>query len=89
MSRPETIEEAIELWGYRPEMLAEALPYYESDISVYPEKVRVSFKDGKTIIYDTTIVQPHELIQENIRILRKINQQLDEFEKWRRRRRRA
>ena len=86
MSRPETIEEAIEMWGYRPEMLAEVLPYYESDISVYPEKVRVSFKDGRTIIYDTTMIQPHELIQENIRIIRKIQQQMDE---WKRRRRRA
>ena len=86
MSRPETIEEAIELWGYRPEMLAEVLPYYESDISVYPEKVRVSFKDGRTIIYDTTMIQPHELIQENIRIIRKIQQQMED---WKRRRRRA
>lgn len=86
MSRPQTIEEAIEMWGYRPEMLAGVLPYYESDISVYPEKVRVSFKDGKTIIYDTTMIQPHELIQENIRIIHKIQQQMDE---WKRRRRRA
>ena len=85
-ARPETIEEAIEMWGYRPEMLAEVLPYYESDISVYPEKVRVSFKDGRTIIYDTTMIQPHELIQENIRIIRKIQQQMED---WKRRRRRA
>ena len=85
-ARPQTIEEAVEMWGYRPEMLAEVLPYYESDISVYPEKVRVSFKDGKTIIYDTTMIQSHELIQENIRIIHKIQQQMDE---WKRRRRRA
>ena len=85
-ARPETIEEAIEMWGYRPEMLAEVLPYYESDISVYPEKVRVSFKDGRTIIYDTTMIQPHELIQENIRIIRKIQQQMED---WKRRRGRA
>ena len=84
MSRPETIEEAIELWGYRPEMLAEVLPYYESDFSVYPEKMRVSFKDGSTIVYHTTIIQPHALIEENIRIIRKWNE-----EDRRRRRRRA
>ena len=86
MSRPQTIEEAIELWGYRPEMLAEVLPYYDSDFSVYPENVRISFKDGKTIVYNTTIIQPHELIQENIRIIRRIQQQMED---WKRRRRRA
>ena len=85
MSRPETIEEAIELWGYRPEMLAEALPYYESDISVYPEKVRISFKDGTTIVYDTRTEQPHALIMENIRIIRKWRQILEERPRRRRR----
>ena len=84
MSRPQTIEEAVELWGFRPEILDQVVPYYDSEWSVYPEKVRVSFKDGKTIIYDTTIVQPHALIEENIRIIRKWNE-----EDRRRRRRRA
>ena len=84
MSRPETIEEAVEMWGFRPEILDQVVPYYDSEWSVYPEKVRISFKDGTTIVYDTRTEQPHALIEENIRIIRKWNE-----EDRRRRRRRA
>lgn len=85
MSRPQTIEEAVELWGFRPEILDQVVPYYDSEWSVYPEKVRISFKDGTTIVYDTRTEQPHALIMENIRIIRKWRQILEERPRRRRR----
>lgn len=71
MSRPETIEEAKELW--RPEMLPEAVPYYDHDWSVHPDAVRISFSDGSTAIYDIRVEQPHPIILENVRIIRRMN----------------
>ena len=71
MSRPETIEEAKERW--RPEMLPEAVPYYEHDWSVHPDAIRVSFSDGSTAIYDIRVEQPHPIILENVRIIRRMN----------------
>lgn len=71
MSRPETIEEAKELW--RPEMLPEAVPYYDHDWSVHPDSVRISFSDGSTAIYDIRVEQPHPIILENVRIIRRMN----------------
>ena len=71
MSRPESIEEAKEMW--RPEMLPEAVPYYEHDWSVHPDAVRMSFSDGSTAIYDIRVEQPHPIILENVRIIRRMN----------------
>ena len=85
MSRTQTIEEAVELWGFRPEILDQVVPYYDSEWSVYQEKVRISFKDGTTIVYDTRAEQPHALIMENIRIIRKWRQILEERPRRRRR----
>lgn len=70
MSRPETIEEAKERW--RPEMLPEAVPYYEHDWSAHPDSVRISFSDGSTAIYDIRVEQPHPIILENIEIIRRM-----------------
>ena len=71
MSRPETIEEAKERW--RPEMLPDAVPYYDHDWSVHPDAIRVSFSDGSTAIYDIRVEQPHPIILENVRIIRRMN----------------
>ena len=71
MSRPETIEEAKERW--RPEMLPEAVPYYEHDWSVHPDAIRISFSDGSTAIYDIRVEQPHPIILENVKIIRRMN----------------
>ena len=72
MSRPETIEEAKERW--RPAMMPEAVPYYEHDWSVHPDTVRISFSDGSTAVYDIRVDQPHPVILENIRIIRRMKQ---------------
>lgn len=70
-ARPETIEEAKERW--RPELLPEAVPYYDHDWSVHPDTVRMSFSDGSTAIYDIRVEQPHPIILENVRIIRRMN----------------
>ena len=70
--RPKTLQEAQERW--RPEMLPEAVPHYEHDFSVHPDSVRISFSDGSTAVYDLRVEQPHPVILENIRIIRRMKQ---------------
>lgn len=70
-ARPETIEEAKERW--RPEMLPEAVPFYDHEWSAHPDSVRISFSDGSTAIYDIRVEQPHPIILENVRIIRRMN----------------
>ena len=72
--RPETLEEAIVRWTDRPEPLAEVVPYYDHDFSKHPDHIRVSFADGSTAVYDLRMDQPHPIITENIRIIRKWKQ---------------
>lgn len=73
-NRPETLEEAIVRWTDRPEPLAEVVPYYDHDFSKHPDHIRVSFADGSTAVYDLRMDQPHPIITENIRIIRKWKQ---------------
>lgn len=58
----------------RPELLPEAVPYYDTDFSFHPDSVRMSFSDGSTAVYDLRVEQPHPVIMENIRIIRKWKQ---------------
>lgn len=58
----------------RPEMLPETVGYYDYDISKYPDRLRVSFEDGRTLIYEARMEQPHPIIIENMRIIRKWKQ---------------
>ena len=55
----------------RPGMLQLAVKKYEHDYSKYPEQIRVSFADGHTAIYEMRVDQPHPVIVENIKIIRK------------------
>ena len=71
MNRPETIEEAEERWG-RPRALPEVVGYYDHEYSEKPDRVRVSFSDGSSAVYELRIEQPHPLIVENIRIIRRM-----------------
>ena len=54
-----------------PRMLPEPLQIYSFG-GKYPDILRVSFADGKTKVYDLRVEQPHPLIEENIRIIRKM-----------------
>lgn len=73
-TRPVTLEEAISLWTDRPEPLPEVVPYYDHEFSKHPDHIRVSFADGSTAVYDIRLDQPHPVIVENIRIIRKWKQ---------------
>ena len=48
------------------------VPIHEHDYSVLPEKIRVLFSDGRTMIYDIHIDQPVPVILENIQIIRRM-----------------
>ena len=56
----------------RPTMLDKPAPLYETAYSKYPDRVRVSFSDGSSAVYELRIEQPHPLIVENIRIIRRM-----------------
>ena len=55
----------------RPRILPKPLPVYEHNFSEYPEMIRVSFSDGSTAVYELRTDQPHPVIIENIKIIRK------------------
>lgn len=57
----------------RPEILGKVVPYYEFEFSEHPDSIRVSFKDGSTAVYDLRASQPHPIIMENVKIIRKWN----------------
>ena len=66
--------EDIEIGKQRPEIMGKVVPIYEHDYSVLPEKIRVLFMDGRTMIYDIHIDQPAPVIVQNIRLIRKMKQ---------------
>ena len=66
--------EDIEIGKNRPEILGKVVPIYEHDYSVLPEKIRVLFMDGRTMIYDIHIDQPAPVIVQNIKLIRKMKQ---------------
>jgi hypothetical protein len=41
---------------------------------VLPEKIRVLFADGRTMIYDIHVEQPAPVIVQNIKLIRKMKQ---------------
>ena len=55
----------------RPRMLDKPLEIYDYEFSKYPDRIRVSFADGRTFVYDIRTEQPAPVIEENIRIIRK------------------
>ena len=58
----------------RPDMLEKPVEIYDYDISRYPDRLRVSFADGRTVIYEARVQQPAPVIVENIKIIRKMKQ---------------
>ena len=66
LETPETPEKLKPLPG--------AVPYYDRESSVIPERIRVSFSDGRTAVYELRPEQPAPVIMENIRIIRKWKQ---------------
>lgn len=66
--------EDIEIGKQRPEILGKVVPIYEHDYSILPEKIRVLFMDGRTMIYDIHVDQPAPVIVQNIKLIRKMKQ---------------
>ena len=58
----------------RPEMLPKPVPIYEHTDSEIQDRVRISFTNGTSAIYDLHRDQPHPVILENIKIIRKWKQ---------------
>lgn len=58
----------------RPKVLPNPLAIYDHEYSRIPDRIRVSFADGSTAVYELRTDQPHPLIVENIRIIRKMKQ---------------
>lgn len=56
----------------RPTMLPEPVPIYEHTFSEIPERVRISFTNGTSAIYDLHTDQPAPIILENIKIIRRM-----------------
>ena len=56
----------------RPEILPEPLPIYEHKFSKIPERVRISFDNGTSAVYDLHTEQPAPIIIENIKIIRRM-----------------
>ena len=53
----------------RPRVLPEPLPIYEHKESRIPDRIRVSFGDGSTAVYDLHTEMPHPLVLKNIEIM--------------------
>ena len=54
----------------RPELLPKPAPIYDYEFSEIPDHVRISFKGGRTAVYDLRTEQPHPLVIENIEIMK-------------------
>ena len=71
----------------RPEMLPKPAPIYDRESSRLPDRLRASFEDGSTAVYELRIEQPAPVIIENIKIIRKWKQGYVNQPERRRRRR--
>lgn len=58
----------------KPSILPQIVPMYENERSQIPERIRISFIDGRTAIYELRVEQPAPVIIENIKIIRKWKQ---------------
>lgn len=66
--------EDIEIGKKRPVILGKVVPIYEHDYSVMPDRIRVLFDDGRTMVYDIHTDQPAPVIVQNIKLIRKMKQ---------------
>ena len=55
----------------KPKAMPGVVPYYEQEDSTIPEKIRISFSDGSTAVYDLHVELPAPMIRESIEIIRK------------------
>ena len=77
--QPLTDEELHMVFGQRkdrPLPMNIAVPVYEYESSKYPDKIRVSFLDGHTEVYEKRIEQPHPLVLRNIEIMKETKKKI-------------
>lgn len=55
----------------KPSLLPEPAAYYDRPDSQYPDRIRVSFADGHTEIYDRRVNQPTPVTYKNDPIARR------------------
>ena len=69
----EQCEEQIKI-EKRPMILPEPLPIYEHVDSEIPERIRISFTNGTSAVYDLHVDQPAPQVIESIKIIRRMKQ---------------
>lgn len=60
----------------RPEMLPKPAPIYDFEFSEIPDHVRISFRGGRTAVYDLRTEQPHPLVVRNIEIMQETKKKI-------------
>ena len=60
----------------RPEILPKPATVYEHEYSEIPERIRVSFSDGRTAVYELRVDQPHPLVIKNIEIMKETKKKI-------------
>ena len=60
----------------RPEILPKPVPVYERTDSEIPERVRISFTNGTSAIYDLHTDLPHPLVLKNIEIMKETKKKI-------------
>ena len=60
----------------RPGILPKPVPVYERTDSEIPERVRISFTNGTSAIYDLHTDQPHPLVLKNIEIMKETKKKI-------------
>ena len=55
----------------RPKPLPTPVYIFDREDSQIPDRIRVSFSDGTTAVYTLHVDQPHPLVEESIRIIRR------------------
>ena len=53
----------------RPAMLGKVATGYDHECSVYPDWIRVSFADGRTVVYDQRVTLPAPLVTRCVEIM--------------------
>lgn len=70
-AKAQAAESQEENMGNRKIPLPNVSPIFEHEASDYPDAVRVSFPNGRTIVYTRQVQQPEPMLVESIRIIRK------------------
>ena len=60
----------------RPEMLPKPAPIYDFEFSERPDHVRISFRGGRTAVYDLRTEQPNPLVVRNIEIMQETKKKI-------------